>query len=116
MIAPKCDLFYVPADNTAMAAAPTIVKVATARGIPVEAGDPGTFKAGCAFGVGVSYYDLGVQSAILADKVLRKVANAGDLPVVISGSPEVYVDVTVAQRLGITIPDSIRAMSRPPSE
>lgn len=112
VIAPRCDLFYVPADNTAMAAATTIVKVANAHRIPVEAGDPGTFKAGCAFGIGVSYYDLGVESAKLADMILRKEANAGELPVVISKNPEIYVNTAVAGRLGIRIPDSVIARSR----
>lgn len=112
IIAPKCDVFYVPADNTAMAAAATIVKVASSRHIPVAAGDPGTFKAGCAFGTGISYYDLGVESAKLADKVLRREANAGDLAVVTAQNPEIYVNTKLAKELKLDIPPAILSQSK----
>ncbi len=103
----KCEAFYVPADNTAMAGAPIIIKVANRYNLPVFAGDPGTFKAGSLAGLGVSYYDLGVESARLADLVLRENKNAGELPVVTSRNPQVMVNLVVAKRLGINIPDSV---------
>jgi putative ABC transport system substrate-binding protein len=106
-IASRCQAFYVPADNTAMAAAPTIVRVADQHRLPVLAGDPGTFKAGCLIGLGVSYYDLGVQSAKLANMILKEGKNAGDLPVVTSQNPQVMVSLPVAKRLGIRIPESV---------
>ena len=106
-LARKIDALYVPADNTAMAGATTIVRTANKYQIPVVAGDPGTFDAGCVVGLGVSYSDLGVQAARLASKILKKKAKAGDLPIVVSSNPKLMVNLGVAKRLNIVLPDSL---------
>lgn len=106
-IAGRCDAFYVPADNTAMAGAATIIRVADARSIPVIAGDAGTFDAGSLIALGVSYQDLGVQSARLAERILKEGKRAGDLPVIVSQKPQLMVNIAVARRLGLKMPESI---------
>jgi putative ABC transport system substrate-binding protein len=106
-IAGRCSAFYVPADNIAMASAQTIVRVANLHNIPVFAGDPETFKAGCVAGLGVSYYDLGVQAAQIARRVLVEHIPAGDIPVVTSQAPLLMIDKQVAKRFNIAIPDNL---------
>jgi putative ABC transport system substrate-binding protein len=103
-IAGDIDVVYVPADNTAMAAAATIVKVADKFGVPTFAGDPGTFRAGAVVGLGVSYYDLGVQTAELALKILVNKANPGELPVAVVKNPKLMINKKKAHELGFTIP------------
>lgn len=105
--AKQCQAFYVPADNTAMAAASTIVKVANKHKLPVVAGDPGTFEQGCLIGLGVGYYNLGVESARIVDRVINKGTSAGDIPVITSQDANLMVNVAVARRLGVVIPDEI---------
>lgn len=106
-IAGRCNAFYVPADNIAMASAQTIVRVANLHNIPVFAGDPETFKAGCVAGLGVSYYDLGVQAARIAQRVLVEHVSAGEIPVVTSQAPTLMIDKQIAKHFNITIPDNL---------
>lgn len=105
-ISARCDAFYVPADNTAMASAGAIIKVANSRKIPVVAGDPETFKQGCIVGLGVSYRDLGVQNARQADKILKGTP-ASQIPVFSSSEGKLMVNLAVAKVLGIVIPPSV---------
>jgi putative ABC transport system substrate-binding protein len=103
----KVDAFYVTADNTTMAAAPGIVKVATEKKKPVFAGDPGTFDAGCVAGFGVSYYNLGVASANITNDILKNGKKPSDIPVIISDNPELMINLVVAKQLNISIADTI---------
>lgn len=101
------DAFYVTADNTTMAAAPAIVKVATEKKKPVFAGDPGTFDAGSVAGFGVSYYNLGVASANITNDILKNGKKPSNIPVVISDNPELMINLVVAKQLNISITDSV---------
>lgn len=103
----KIDIVYIIADNTAMSAAPSIIKLAKENGIPTFAGDPGTFEAGSLIGLGVSYYDLGRQTAELAAKILKGEAKAGDLPVALVKDPDLMVNKKVAGELNISVPQEI---------
>lgn len=103
----RVDAFYVTADNTTMAAAPAIIKVATEKKKPVFAGDPGTFDSGCVAGFGVSYYDLGVASANITNDILKNGKKPSDIPVVISENPELMINLLVAKKLNISIPKTI---------
>jgi len=106
-IANKVDAFYVTADNTTMAGASAIVKTATEKGIPVFAGDPGTFDAGCVAGLGVSYYNLGVANANMVNDILKNGKKTAEIPIVVSDAPELMVNLLVAQKLNVTIPNEI---------
>src|SRR5258708_353772 len=73
-LANRVAVIYVPADNTAVAAAPGIIAAADRVSLPVVAGDPGTFKAGAVVGLGVDYSNLGVLNADQALSILRGAA------------------------------------------
>jgi putative ABC transport system substrate-binding protein len=94
-----------------MAGAPAIVGVANRFGIPVIAGDPETFRAGCLAGLGVSYEELGIASARLADSILRG-PDPGTLPVVISSEGFVMVNRTVAEELGVSLSEALTRRAR----
>lgn len=95
----RVDVVYVPADNTVMAAASAVVAAANELGLPVIAGDSGTFKAGATVGLGVSYANLGVLNAGQVEKILGGV-DAGSLPVETSTGPELYLDESRLQKVG----------------
>lgn len=103
----KVDAIYITADNTTMAAAPVIIKIANENNIPVFAGDPGTFDAGCIAGIGVSYYNLGLANAKMVDMILKNEKKPSQIPVVISDKPELMLNMAVAKKLGINIPEYI---------
>lgn len=103
----KVDAIYITADNTTMSAAPIIIKIGNENNIPVFAGDPGTFKSGCIAGIGVSYYNLGIANAKMADQILKGKKKPADIPIVISDNPKLMINLKVAESLKIDIPASI---------
>lgn len=102
----KVDIIYIPADNTAMTAAPTIIRLSKESKKPVLAGDPGTFYAGALIGLGVSYYDLGRQTAELAVKIFNG-HKAGSLPVAVVKNPELMINEKIAKTLEIQLPKTL---------
>lgn len=106
----RVDVVYVPADNTSMAGAPAIVATAGRIGIPVVAGDPGTFKAGAAFGLGVSYSNLGVLNAGQTARILSGQDPAG-MPVAVSDKPELYVSEERMGEAGLD-PNKLRSWAQ----
>jgi putative tryptophan/tyrosine transport system substrate-binding protein len=101
-LANKVAVIYVPADNTAVAAAPGIVAAADRLKLPVVAGDPGTFKAGAVVGLGVDYTNLGVINAKQAFSIIGGMSPA-TIPIGISSRPELYVDEKRASRFSLDI-------------
>ncbi|AMA71882.1 MULTISPECIES: ABC transporter substrate-binding protein [Aneurinibacillus] len=77
----KADVIYVPKDNTAVAALKTIVQVAEKHKIPLFTGEMDSVRNGGFAGFGADYKDLGYQTGLMAVKVLKGEAKAGDLPV-----------------------------------
>lgn len=100
-------VIYIPADNTAVAAAPGIISAANRLQLPVVAGDPGTFEAGAVVGLGVNYEDLGVLNARQADAILGGL-NPAQIPVEVSGRAALFLDEELARRYSID-PQEVRA-------
>lgn len=100
----KVDAIYIPADNTAMAAAPVIIRQAHEAHIPVFAGDPGTFESGAVAGLGVSYKDVGIGTANAVLRIANEKIPAGQIPVAVSEVPELMVDAEKAAMLGLKVP------------
>ncbi|HAT51447.1 MAG: ABC transporter substrate-binding protein [Nitrospirae bacterium] len=93
---------YIPADNTAMAAAKGIITAAKRHGITVIAGDPGTFDAGAAIGLGVSYRDLGVVNATQIGSIFHG-KPVGDISVGVSDHPLLMIDEKRAREVNIDV-------------
>jgi len=103
----KVDAIYIPADNTAMSAAPAIIRQAHGANIPVFAGDPGTFKSGAIAGLGVSYKDVGTETANIVLRIVNEKIPAGQIPVAVCKNPELMVDKEGVSKLGLKIPDAV---------
>ena len=76
----RCDAMYVPADNTVIAAMQAVVKVSEQNNIPLLPGVSSNVEQGGFGTMGPDYYDIGMQSAKIADQVLKG-KKAGDIPV-----------------------------------
>lgn len=96
-LAGKVVAIYIPADNTAVAAAPGIIAAADRQNIPVVAGDPGTFKAGAVIGLGVDYKNLGILNARQAVSIMGG-SHPSTMSVQVSNRPELYVSEDRARR------------------
>lgn len=102
----RVDAMYVPADNTAIAAMASIVKVAEKNRIPLLPGVSSNVEQGGIGSIGPDYYDVGVQSARLADKVLKG-AKAGSIPVAVAEKAELFFNTRSAATMGVKIPDTL---------
>ncbi|MFD1392643.1 ABC transporter substrate binding protein [Lacticaseibacillus jixianensis] len=78
-LAGQADAIYIPTDNTAAAAMPTIGKVSAAKKVPVVTADATMVKLAGVATVGINYEDLGKQTAKLAVKIIKgkKVSQLG---------------------------------------
>lgn len=70
-LAGQADAIYIPTDNTAAAAMPTIGKVSAAKKVPVVTADATMVKLAGVATVGINYEDLGKQTAKLAVKIIK---------------------------------------------
>jgi putative tryptophan/tyrosine transport system substrate-binding protein len=102
----RCDAFYVPADNTVIAAMGAVVKVSEQNKIPLLPGVSSNVQQGGFGTIGPDYYDIGVQSAQLADHVLKG-KKAGTIPVAVAKRFEYFFNKRSAKATGVTIPEEL---------
>ena len=102
----KVDAIFVPQDNTIASAFPTVVTAANAANIPVYSSVDTMVKQGSIASVAQSQYDLGLETAKIAVKILagKKVS---EVPVKVVDTGVPTVNLKAAKELGITIPDSL---------
>ncbi|MBN6186800.1 ABC transporter substrate-binding protein [Aneurinibacillus sp. BA2021] len=99
----KADVIYVPKDNTAVAALKTIVQVAEKNKMMMFAGEMDSVRNGAFAGFGADYHDLGYQTGLMAVKVLKGEAKAGDLAVGFPKDLKLGVNKEAAANEGIDL-------------
>ncbi len=70
-LAGQVDAIYIPTDNVAAAAMPTIGKVSESKKVPVVNADATMIKSAGVATQGINYEDLGKQAAKMAVKILK---------------------------------------------
>lgn len=106
-LARQVDALLISNDNTALAAFPSIVRAAHKVGIPVYVSDTDAVTQGALLALGPNQYTVGLQTGAMVARVLRgeEIAN---LPVEFPHETQLVINLEVATRLGITIPEEIR--------
>ncbi len=99
----RVDALYIPKDNTAVGAIKSIVKVAQDNKIPMFVGEMDSVRNGGFAGFGIDYHDLGYQTGLLAVKVLKGEAKAGDMPVQFPEELRLAVNKEAAANQGIDL-------------
>jgi len=102
----RCDAIYVPADNTAVTAMQAIVKVSEQNKIPLLPGVSSSVEQGGFGTIGPDYSDVGVQSAKIADQVLKG-KKAGEIPVATAQRFEYFFNKRSAAATGVVIPEDL---------
>lgn len=102
----EVDAIYVPTDNTIVAALDAVIAVAEEADIPVYSGDGDSVVAGTVASIGFDYYQHGLQTAAIVVRILNG-ENPGDIAVEYATGGEIYVNPGAAERMGITIPQSV---------
>lgn len=106
VMAGKVDAVFVPQDNTIASAFTTVANEASAAKIPVYSSVDTMVKEGSIASVAQNQYDLGLETAKVAVKLLAG-KKVGDVPVTVVDTGVPTVNLKVAKELGIQIPESV---------
>jgi putative ABC transport system substrate-binding protein len=105
----RCDVIYVPKDNTVVSALPAVLEVGEAKKIPVFAGETDSVKAGALASYGLDYNKLGYKTGMMAVDILKNGKNPGDIPVGYPDEIGLVINADAAKKMGVTITDSMRS-------
>lgn len=103
-LAGRVDAVFIPTDNTIIAALESVIKVGIDRRMPVFAADVDSVKRGAVAAMGFDYYKHGVQTGIMAARVLRGEKPA-DIPVEFQEELELHINMKFADKMGVVPPE-----------
>jgi ABC-type uncharacterized transport system, periplasmic component len=101
----KVDAIFIPTDNMLTDGMATVSLVATENGIPIICSEGGGVSLGALATRGISYYELGKQTAEMAVKILKGEAEAATMPIEYSNKVSFTYNKEIAEALGIIIPE-----------
>lgn len=103
----KVDAVYVPTDNMIASGMVTVSGVAVDAKLPVIVAEPWVVKTGGLGTYGLSYYNLGKQTAAMADKVLSGEAKPADMPIEYLDQADLMLNQDIIDAIGITVPQEL---------
>lgn len=98
----KVDVIYTSTDNNVVSAYEALVKVGNEARIPLIASDTDSVRRGAIAALGVSYYDLGLQTGHMVVRILRGEA-PGAIASETSSKLELHVNPAAAARQGAVL-------------
>ncbi|OEF59228.1 ABC transporter substrate-binding protein [Vibrio tasmaniensis 1F-267] len=105
-VAKKSDVIYALTDNTVASGIEGLINAANQAGTPVVAGATSYVGKGAIAGLGLDYYDVGVQTADYVAAILDG-QKPGKLSVKTAQSSQLVVNLDAARMLGLTLPKSV---------
>jgi len=110
----EVDAIYIPNDTTVVAALEAIVKVGQDVDLPIFTGETGGVERGAIASVGLDYVGIGEIAGNMAADVLEG-KPVGDINAVIAYKVldkfKVVINKGAAERMGVTIPESVMAQA-----
>ena len=107
----EVDAIWVPTDNTVVSAFEAVVAVAEENDIPLFAADVATIERGAIGCWGLDYYDVGYSSGEMAAEILLEGADPATMSVQTAPADLLYLNPEAAERMGVTIPQSLIDMA-----
>ncbi|QIA65754.1 ABC transporter substrate-binding protein [Vibrio astriarenae] len=104
----QVDVIYAMTDNTIASAIDDLIAPATEQNVPVFSGAVDYVEMGAIAGLGFDYYQIGKETAEYVVRVLEG-EEPGSIPVRVAKGSDLAVNIQAAQRLGIEIPQSVKA-------
>lgn len=101
------DAIYVPTDNAVVSALESVIRVGQNEQIPVIAADGASVERGAVATYGINYGELGAQTADMAVRILTEGADPATMAVETQTEPELYVNPTAAEKMGVEIPQAM---------
>jgi putative tryptophan/tyrosine transport system substrate-binding protein len=106
LINQKVELLFIPADNTAQTSSSVIINACKNK-IPVFTGISGIVENGAIATVGTNYFELGKVNAQQAFEIIQNKKQARDISVAIAEKGDIYINLKVANQLGISVPNEM---------
>lgn len=100
----RCDVVYIPVDNTVVSALESAVKVCTQSKLPLIAGDTDSVARGAIAAVALDYYKMGLQTGDMVAKVLVDGVKPADMPIESINEIGLHLNLKSAKAMGVTIP------------
>ena len=105
------DAIFVSNDNTALSALRMIVKAADRQKIPVFVSDTDIVADGAIAALGPNQYEIGKQTAAMIVQVLKG-RDINNMQVQFPRKTELFLNMKVAKKLGIKLPDDLIAKAK----
>ncbi|WP_075981792.1 ABC transporter substrate-binding protein [Bacillus massilinigeriensis] len=102
----RCDVFYIPKDNTVVSALESVITVANAEKIPTFVGEGDSVKRGTFASYGLDYHDLGYKTGKMAVDILKGKKPA-DIPVGFPDNLELVVNKKAAEQEEIKLNEDL---------
>lgn len=108
--AEKCDVIYIPTDNTAANCAETINNAVLPTKTPIITGEAG-ICSGCGIAtLSIDYYNLGKKTGEMAVEILKDGKDISEMPIAYDEAPVKKYNATICKELGITPPEGFTAL------
>ncbi len=107
LISHGVDAFSNLTDNNVVGVLPAILEKTDVAGIPVYGSEVEQVKIGCVAAAGIDYIQLGIQTGMMAAKVLRGEATCQELPYETISEYGIYVNSDALNSLGVVLPDAV---------
>ena len=107
----KVDAIYAPTDNVIASGMATVSMVANDNGIPIICGEEGMVDNGGLATYGIDYYKLGRLTGEQAVQIIEGKATTDTMPIAYLPADQYTLKINedVAAKLGITIPEDLKA-------
>ena len=106
----ECDVLYIPTDNVAASCAEAIGAIAEPANVPIITGEEGPCAICGVATLTIDYYELGRTTGQMAIKILKGEADISTMAVEYFPNPVEKYTPTLAEKYGVTIPDSFVAI------
>lgn len=100
----RVDAVYAPTDNMIAAGMATVTMTANPAKLPVIVAEPGMVENGGLATYGLSYYNLGKQTAAMAVRILTGEAQPADMPIEYLTDTELVVNSDTLAAMEIELP------------
>lgn len=111
IVTDKCDVVFIPTDNTAASNTEAINNILEPAGIPVVAGEENICK-GCGLAtLSISYYSIGEKAGEMAYDILVNGKDPADMEIQYASDLTKKYVASRAEKLGVTIPDGYEAIT-----
>ncbi|WP_324649293.1 ABC transporter substrate-binding protein [Georgenia sp. H159] len=98
------DAYFMPTDNTVVAAFESLLQVAEERSVPLVTADGESVERGAIATYGVDYEKLGYQTGQMALRILQDGADPAEMPIETFADLVLIVNPAAAERMGVEIP------------